>query len=93
MKYIVCQTGNCAQTYPMEYFGVVTKDTKNISCEKCGGVLVDSEGRANFSQHADIRKFITTEDLNKRNKAELKRKRDELKQLQDDIAELEAETY
>lgn len=48
MTYVVCQTSHCQQTYPLEYFGKVTKETKNVSCEKCGGVLIDENGRANF---------------------------------------------
>lgn len=28
--YVVCQTGRCQQTYPIEYFGEITEDTKNV---------------------------------------------------------------
>ncbi len=90
MTYVVCQTGNCAQTYPISYF---TKGAKNVPCEECGGVLVDSDGRGNLSRHADVRRFITVEDLDKQNKSELKKKYAKLKRLQDDIAELEYKLY
>lgn len=48
MVYVVCQSSICRQSYPIEYFGEVTKETKNVSCEKCGGVLIDNDGQAKF---------------------------------------------
>lgn len=91
MVYVVCQTSKCQQTYPMDFFGEITKDTKNIKCEKCGGILVDSNGKANFSQNSDVRPVITIEELEENRVSELKEKRDQLKKLQKEIKELEEE--
>lgn len=49
--YVVCQTPSCQQTYGMENFA---NREVNVSCEKCGGVVVDAEGRGNLSQHATV---------------------------------------
>lgn len=89
MTYVVCQNGNCAQTYPMYFFEVITKDTKNISCDKCGGVLVDKDGRADLSANPDVLKFITEETLRKQDESELREKKKVLKKITDEIAELE----
>lgn len=91
MTYVVCQTSKCQQTYPMDFFGEITKDTKDISCEKCGGVLVDSKGRANFSQNPDVRPVVSIEEIEERRRSELKVKRQQLKELQVEIEELEEE--
>lgn len=89
--YVVCQTHRCQQTYPMEYFGEITKDTKNVSCEKCGGVLIDENGRANFSQNPDVIPVISIEEIEDNRKRRLKQKRMELKALKKEIKELEQE--
>lgn len=93
MAYIVCQTGRCQQTYPMEYFGEITKDTKNISCDKCGGILVDENGRANFSQNATVIPVIVPEEQEAIRKRRLDEKREQLESLQREIEELEEEEY
>lgn len=89
MTYVVCQTSRCQQTYPMEFFGVVTKETKNVNCEKCGGILVDGEGRANFSQNAAVIPVITFEEIEEQRNKDLKEKRESLKQIEKEIKELE----
>lgn len=91
MVYVVCQTSRCQQTYPIDYFGEITKDTKDLSCEKCGGILVDSNGRVNFSQNPDVIPVITTEELEKQRQLTLEIKREILKELQEEIKELEEE--
>jgi len=49
--YVVCQTPNCQQTYPIE--DVVKTYEKNnkvgVFCGLCNGILVDDEGRSNLS--------------------------------------------
>jgi len=87
--YVVCQTSKCQQTYPMEYFGEITRETKNISCEKCGGVLVDQHGRANFSQNPTVIPVITVEEIEENRKRRLREKREQLKSLTKEIEELE----
>lgn len=49
--YVVCQSHDCQQTYPLETF---TKQSKNVSCDKCGGVLIDKDGRATFSHNDTV---------------------------------------
>jgi ribosomal protein S27E len=87
--YVVCQTPRCQQTYPMEHFGVITKDTKNVSCDKCGGVLVDENGKANFSQNATVIPVIDMKEYEKNRKRELKEKKKEFARLKEEIRELE----
>ncbi|MCR6108601.1 hypothetical protein HXA34_20135 [Salipaludibacillus agaradhaerens] len=92
MAYVVCQTGHCQQTYPMSFLGEVTKETKNIKCEKCGGVLVDNAGRANLSQYATVIPVITIEELEELEngkRARLREKKEQLKELEVEIKELE----
>lgn len=89
MVYVVCQTSRCQQTYPMDFFGVITKDTKDVSCEKCGGVLIDSNGKANFSQNPDVRPVTTIEELEEQRAIELREKKTQLKELEKEIKELE----
>ena len=86
--YVVCQTGKCQQTYALEKF---SKEAKDVSCEKCGGVLIDGEGRANLSQNATVIPVISVEELSKQRNRELQRKREELKLLEEDIRVLEQE--
>jgi len=93
MTYVVCQTSKCQQTYPLAYFGEITKHTKNVKCEKCGGILIDNNGRANFSQHATVRPGIKPEELEAQQQAELKEKRKQLKRLKQEIKALETTTY
>lgn len=89
--YIVCQTGHCQQTYPLEYFGVVTKDTKDIKCEKCGGILVDSNGKAQMSQNATVIPVIIPAEQKEKAERRLEQKREEYKQLEREMAEIEQE--
>lgn len=51
MAYVVCQTPKCQQTYPMEQFN---RDSRNVSCEKCGGVVIDKDGGVRLSQNAAV---------------------------------------
>jgi ribosomal protein S27E len=90
MVYVVCQTSRCQQTYPIEQF---KKDSKNVSCEKCGGILIDSEGRGNLSQNPTVIPVISLEELKERSKVELEEKRKSLKQLKEEIKELEENSY
>lgn len=90
--YIVCQNGNCAQPYPISYFGVVTPKTANIDCPICGSVLVDENGRGNLSSIPVPVHYMTPQDMKnmeKREKQELADKREEVARLQRDIEELE----
>ena len=91
MTYVVCQTGRCQQTYPLEHLGVITKDTKNINCEKCGGILVDENGRANFSKNAAVIPIIKPDEIEESRKRRLSEKREQLESLQREISELEGE--
>jgi hypothetical protein len=91
MTYVVCQTSRCQQTYPLEFLGEITVSTKDISCEKCGGVLVDSEGRANLSQNSTVIPVVTIEEIEKQRESSLKEKRRLLKELKKEIKELEKE--
>lgn len=95
--YAVCQTSYCQQTYELnelaEKIGGITKDTKNIACEKCGGVLVDEHGKANLSGNAAVRPVVDMEKYEEQQKRRLREKREELKEIQEEIQELEAEGY
>lgn len=86
MTYVVCQTPKCQQTYPIDQF---TPESKGVSCEKCGGALIDENGRANFSQNPWVIPVITTEELEQNRKERLTRKRAELAALQSEVDELE----
>ena len=86
MAYIVCQTSKCQQTYPVEQFNA---ESKNIKCEKCDGVLIDKNGRANFSQHSRVIPVIEISEMNKNNERKLKEKRNELAALESEISEME----
>lgn len=95
--YVVCQTPHCQQTYQIdelaEKIGGITKDTKNVSCEKCGGVLVDGNGRANFSTLPDVRPVVDMEKYEEQQKQRLREKREQLKEIQAEIKELQEEGY
>lgn len=91
MPYIVCQTKSCAQTYPIDEIGVITKDTKNVKCEKCGGILIDENGRGLLSQHPHVIPGYDAEEAAKQRRLELKRKREERSRLDEEILALEKE--
>lgn len=88
MTYLVCQTPKCQQTYPISDF---KPESVNVPCAKCGGVLIDGDGRANLSQHAAVRPVITPEEIEAGKKKRLAQKRDELARLQQEIDVLEQE--
>lgn len=69
MTYVVCQTPKCQQTYPIEDF---KPESVNIACQKCGGVLIDENGRANLSQNPTVIPIVTVEEL----EAQEEKKRD-----------------
>jgi hypothetical protein len=77
----------------MDFLGKITENTKDIICEKCGGVLVDSEGRANISQNSNVIPVVTIDELEKQRQRELKKKREELDLLEKEILILEKEDY
>lgn len=91
MVYVVCQTGSCQQTYPLEYFGVITRDTKNINCEECGGVLIDEKGRGNFSQNSTVIQVVKAEEVRKQQEMDLVEKRKKMDKLEKQIKQLEEE--
>lgn len=84
--YLVCQTPKCQQTYPI---GDFEPESKNASCEKCGGVVVDGDGRANLSRNPHVIPVITAEEIEQNRKTRLERKRDEMAKLQSEVTELE----
>lgn len=86
MGYLVCQTGKCQQTYPIKDF---SKDSRDVACERCGGILIDKDGRANMSQNATVIPVITTEELEKQRQKKIQRKRQELAALQKELQVLE----
>jgi ribosomal protein S27E len=86
MTYVVCQTGRCQRTYPIKQF---TKESKNVFCEKCGGILIDSEGRGNLSRNPTVIPVISLMELKERNEVNLREKRKLLNQLKKEIKELE----
>jgi ribosomal protein S27E len=88
MTYLVCQTPKCQKTYPIEDF---SPDSKNVPCSKCGGTLIDENGRANMSQNPYVIPVITPEEIEQNRKDRLSRKREELARLQNEIAEIEQE--
>ncbi|MEK3955671.1 hypothetical protein [Psychrobacillus sp. FSL K6-1464] len=86
MGYLVCQKSKCQQTYPIKDF---SKDSKDVACEKCGGVLIDKDGRANMSQNATVIPVITAEELEVQRLEKIKRKHKELAALEREIQVLE----
>lgn len=88
MTYLVCQTPKCQQTYPIENF---KPESVSVPCAKCGGVLIDENGRANLSQNPHVIPVITSEEIEQDRKDRLARKREQLAKLQDEIDELEQE--
>ncbi|MGE7840628.1 hypothetical protein ACQKNX_07545 [Lysinibacillus sp. NPDC093712] len=98
--YAVCKNGKCAQTYLLEEIikgrseEVFLKDikiTKGYRCKKCKGIVVDLDGKATLSQHPDIRKFITVEELEEQKKQEYKEARRKLKEAHDVFERLNKE--
>lgn len=92
MVYVVCQTKRCQQTYPIDYLIEIKKETKNVTCEKCGGILIDKNGRGNLSKHPHVIHVIDDEYNEKIRQEEIQRKRQEFDRLEDDINRLEKET-
>lgn len=88
MTYLVCQTSKCQQTYPIHNFKAT--DT-NVPCPKCGGVVIDKDGRADLSQNPHVIPVITTEEIEQGRKEKLARKRKELENLQSEVNQLEKE--
>lgn len=86
MTYVVCQTPKCQQTYPLQDF---EPKSVNVSCEKCGGILIDGDGHANLSQHATIIPVITPEEIEYDRQMKLAGKREQLATLQSEIDVLE----
>ena len=98
--YAVCKNGRCAQTYSLDEIvkgrseDIFMKDikiTKGYRCEKCGGVVVDLDGKATLSGNPTVIPYITIEELEeqkKRDKKEAKRKikeaKKELKRLKEE---------
>lgn len=93
MTYVVCQTPRCRQTYPMSFFGVVTRETKNISCEKCGGVLVGENGEVILSRNAAVIPVITAEEIENHRQRELTEKQKQVEFLNAQIKALKREEY
>lgn len=91
MVYVVCQTKHCAQTYPIDELGAITKDTKNVSCKKCGGVLIDENGRSFISGHPEVFPAYDPKEAAKQRRLELKRKREERARIDEEILALEKE--
>lgn len=91
MPYVVCQTKRCAQTYSFDELGVITKETKNIACKKCGGVVIDENGRGLLSQYSDVRRGYDHEEAAKQRRRLLKEKREARARIDDEISQLEQE--
>lgn len=91
MAFVVCQTKRCQQTYPIHHFGEITKDTKGVKCEKCGGILIDENGRANLSQHPDVIPLYDPVEAAKQRRRELGQLRKQRDSLDKQIRQLEKE--
>lgn len=93
--YVVCQRGKCAQTYHIDVIndiaGGIDENTKDVKCPKCNGVLIDSNGRANFSQNSWVIKGIDPLEYKDKLEKELKDKREEMNELELEIMKLEEE--
>lgn len=98
--YAVCKNGRCAQTYSLdeiikgrseEVFMKDIKITKGYRCGKCNGVVVDLDGKATLSQHPDIRKFITIEELESQKNREYKEAKRKLKDAKKELKRLDTE--
>lgn len=96
--YAVCKNGRCAQTYLLDdiikgraedVFMRDIKITKGYRCEKCGGIVVDLDGKATLSQHPDIVKFITIEELKEQKKRRYKEARKKLKEAKKELKQLD----
>lgn len=92
--YAVCQRSGCQQThgltelmkrYPTE------ESTKNLKCDKCGGLLTDERGHANLSANPTIIPTITVKEYEAKKQARIKRKKEEIAQAQRVLAMLEKE--
>lgn len=90
--YAVCQKSGCQQThgltelkkrYPTE------ESTKNLKCDKCGGMLTDKDGRANLSANPEIYTTITVEELERQKQEAIQAKRDEIAESQRHLKMLE----
>lgn len=91
MPYVVCQTKRCAQTYSFDELGVITKETKNIACKKCGGVVIDENGRGLLSQYPDVLPGYDPKEAAKERRRLLREKRQARARIDAEINELEQE--
>lgn len=56
--YAVCQTPDCQQTYEANQLLENHKFTHPIYCNKCNGIIVGYNGKANLSGLSDVRTVV-----------------------------------
>lgn len=86
--YAVCQRSGCQQTHPLTELKAKHPDkesSRNLKCEKCGGILTDKNGRANLSQNPTVIPTITVKELEANRQRRIKEKRAEIKRNQREL--------
>lgn len=94
MVYVVCQKSGCQQTHELNALMKkypTDESTKNLKCEKCGGVLTDEKGNGRLSSLPDVIPTITLEELDAQKRRSIKRKREEIEQAQRELEMLESD--
>ena len=98
--YAVCKNGRCAQTYSLdnvikgrteEVFMKDIKITKGYRCEKCGGVVVDMNGKATLSSHSAVIPYMTIEEVKKNKKSKEKELKRKIKKAKKELRRLKEE--
>lgn len=90
--YAVCQQSGCQQTHGLSVLHInypSAESTRNLKCEKCGGLLTDENGRANLSRNPEIYTTITLEELERQKQEAIQAKRDEIAESQRHLEMLE----
>lgn len=96
--YAVCKNGRCAQTYSLdgiikgrseEVFMKDIKITKGYRCEKCGGIVVDTDGKATLSGSPTVVPYITLEELKEQKKCRKKEAKRKIKEAKAELKRIE----
>lgn len=86
--YAVCQKSGCQQTHGLSVLKInypSAEASKNLKCEKCGGLLTDENGRANLSRNPKIYTTITVKELEAQRQATIAEKREAVAQAQREL--------
>lgn len=92
--YVTCQTGKCAQTFPIEQVNAWMKDSEAsgdglaLNCPDCDGTLTTADGRGWLTGQQARRPFITAEESLAAEARERRELEDEKARIDARLAEL-----